>query len=131
MLELHDATEVVDAVRGGDSYAYWAPGDATVYRVTLIRQARYGHEALDRDDDLVLLLILVGTHGYERHVLVPAPRADYDRWTPRTFFHAFGIEYVGWWPGVRPLLATLGWTTDDHASPTYDPRDAVDVDEAE
>ncbi len=129
MLEIHDADVLVDAVRDGDTYAYWAPGDATVYRVTLVRQARFGHEALLRDDDMVLLLVMVGTYGYERHVLLQAPHADHDRWTPEAFANAFGVDYVGWWSGVRPLLASLGWTTDEHASTRYDPSDAIDLDE--
>ncbi len=128
MTELRLARRVVDAIRDGDAYVQWGPGDGTIYRVALLRFVRHdGGGALNHDEDLVALLVLVGDHELGAHLLVRAPRADYDRWTARSFVRAFGVRYAGWWPGVRPLLAALGWTGEGYASPTYDPRDAAEV----
>lgn len=127
MLELHDATDVVYATRSGDAYAYWAPGDATVYRVGLCFWHRYGLDALSGEDDLVALVVMVGSYGVDKHLVLPQPRADHDAWTPSAFARAFGDEYLGWWAGVRPLLAAFGWTDDEHADVAYRPQDAVEI----
>jgi hypothetical protein len=123
-LELRDAAEVVDFIRGGSVFAFWAPGDATLYRVTMIKAVEFGLNAMTDEADMHALLVVVGDAGYRQHLLVPAPAGD-RRWTVQSFVRAFGVDYAGWWAGVRPLLAALGWTPSDQRELDYDPNDAV------
>lgn len=123
-LELHDATEVVDFIHGGSVFAFWAPGDATLYRVTMIKAVEFGLNAMIDQADMHALLVVVGVDGYLQHLLIPAPAGARD-WTVQSFVRAFGVDYAGWWAGVRPLLAALGWTPSDQRELDYDPNDAV------
>lgn len=123
MNEFHDAAEAAWAITCDRVFVYWAPGDATVYRVTLVKAVEYGFNAMSDQADVHALLVLAGSYGYERSLLVPARK----NWTIEAFVHAFGQEYLGWWSGVRPLLAALEWTPSDHRSLDYDPRDAIAV----
>lgn len=127
MLEIHEANEAARVLRHGDRYVYWAPGDATLYRVTLITAIAYDATGIIPDNDLVALLVLVGRDGHNPHLLVQRPCADYDRWTAETFYRAFGERYVGWWAGVRPLLAALEWTPPDEREVAYTSSSAVEI----
>lgn len=123
-LKLRDAAEAVDVIRRGSVYAYWAPGDATLYRITMIKAVEFGLNAMMIDADLRALLVVVGDVGLRQHLLVPAPAGD-RFWSVQSFVRAFGVDYAGWWAGVRPLLAALGWTPSDQRELDYDPNDAV------
>lgn len=124
MLELCNAAEAVFYLRGDQVFVYWAPGDATVYRVTLVKAVEFGLNAMSDQADVHALLMLVGREGYRQHLLVPAPARDRS-WTAQSFVRAFGVDRAGWWAGVRPLLAALGWTPEDQRGLRYDPNDAV------
>lgn len=122
--EVHDARDAVQQFRAG-ALVHWAPGDATLYRVALVDRA-----TVDGAYRLTALLVAVGTSGYGPYLVVQAPRADYDRWTPEVFVRAYGQRFASWWPGVRPLLAALSWTAPPHDAVAYDPTDADRVDAA-
>lgn len=127
--ELRVAHEVLGAIESGEAYALWAPGDATVYRVTLLRVVQSSAlTALNPAADLEALVVIAGLGGPGPALVVERPRVD-DGWNPVKFYSAYGARFAGWWAGVRPLLAVLGWTTDEHSSRTYDPSDAVKIGE--
>lgn len=127
MLEQRDSRDVTDAVRDGNTFTLWAPGDATVYRVAALRAVAYdARYSFDRDADLVALVVLLGGSGPGPALVVTAPTSEVTLWTPQNFLNSYGRDFVGWWPGVRPLLAALSWTDAAHGSLAYE---SSDVDE--
>lgn len=125
-VELTDAAHVVDVIKDPSVHVYWAPGDATRYRVALINTVNYGvFDALSRENDFTALLVVLGDDV--RGLVILKPKSNDDLWTHQRFLSRFGPDYAGWWAGVRPLLAGLYWTTPEHASLSYDPSDAVAI----
>lgn len=127
MIELCDATEVVNAVRDGDAYVYWAPGDSTLYRVTLVRAHSSSLDALSEADDLVALLVMLGRRDVRDNVVLERPHHGGRGWSPEMFANRVHDNRLGWWPAVRPLLAALGWTEPEYSEVTYRAEDAVDL----
>lgn len=126
MTELRDATVVVEAIRDGYAYVDWAPGDSTVYRVALVSVHRGGLEALDDASDFTALLVMLGRTDARRSLLLEKPREG-RAWNPEMFADAVDDDYLGWWPGVRPLLAALGWTDPEYDDLAYRVDDVTDL----
>lgn len=128
MTELRDALEVVQAIEDCDSYALWAPGDATVYRVALLRAVLSSPvAALEAVQDLTALVIVVGRTGPSHALVVTKPVTDQVNWNASRFWYSYGPRYAGWWAGVRPLLAALGWTDRESSDLAYDPTNTSDI----
>jgi hypothetical protein len=125
-IEVTSAREAALVISTGETHVHWAPGDATLYRVALSSTVKYGvFDALSKEHDLTVLIVILG--GSTRSLVLHAPRNGDELWTPTRFLRKFGPEYTGWWAGVRPLLAALGWTTAEHSLPDYDPNDAARI----
>jgi hypothetical protein len=50
-------------------------------------------------------------------VVVPRPTDDQDRYTAEEWIYRRFPG--GWWPGIRPLLAALGWTPESDRDTSY------------
>jgi hypothetical protein len=122
--EFRSARALIDVVEPGLTFAYWAPGDHTLYRVGVIRHVAYGADAIDPDSDFVALLVTLGSVSKNPHLLIRRPRNEVEYWTPRAFVDQFGERFIGWWAGVRPLLAALEWTPENQRGVFYSPADA-------
>lgn len=124
MIEIKDALEAVHIMTHDDVHVNWAPGDATLYRALVSYTVNYGtFDALTREHDLTLLLVtLAGTNTAA--LVMSQPLGGHDRWSAEVFLRQFGSEFAGWWAGVRPLLAALGWTAAGCDSLNYDANDA-------
>lgn len=114
-MEINDARELRTALLTGShrgTWMWWAPGDCTRYRVVYVNPAAY-----DSVDVAVsrLLVIVVGSNT------LAIPYRHGNPWTAESFLATFGEKYVGWWAGIRPVLAVFGWTA---GGVTYDSRDA-------
>lgn len=123
MIEVSDALELQRSLttRSGVRHAaweWWAPGDATRYRVTFVvaqhvlGSAYHAFLTFEVGDDVITL-----RHGVD------------NPWTPERFLAAFGEDYAGWWAAIRPVLAAFQWTSTRVDDVTYDARDAVEIGE--
>jgi hypothetical protein len=111
--EIKDTGEAIDAITrvyniapGEDSIPdaiYWAPGDMTRYTVALLKMKPHGSEGVN-----ISTILFVSSGGI--YLVIPAPTSEYSQYSVELFLAKFGERYAGWWGGVRPLLAGLGWT---------------------
>jgi hypothetical protein len=119
--EISDARDLRVALLSGTgrgTWAWWAPGDATRYRVAYVHPAAYDSVEVPFQR---LLLVVVG----DRTLALPCwPRK---LWTPELFLRTFGDEYAGWWAAIRPILAAFAWTSTRPKDFTYSPDDAVEI----
>lgn len=125
MKTYHDAALVVDAIWSGDVYVGWEPGDGTLYRLATLRLLPLGLDATPDSvaPDVRALLAFVGAVGVEPHLLLPEPTGAGELWTAPSFLRRCGARYAGWWSGLRPVLAALGWTPKYDRRHEYDPTD--------
>lgn len=135
MNEFHYAESLINELKNlPNSYGLWAPGDSTRYHVILLEHlllapcgpAREGKDGyatyVPGIEPYVGLLVQVGAGG-GKSVLVPKPlHRNYDA---ELWLEAFGRDWLGWWAGVRPLLAALGWSTDE--SLAYNSGDSIEI----
>ncbi len=112
-------------------WAWWTPGDATRYHVMLINAApsasATGTATNGTFRALVVTVDLFGTQPTSIVITRPADddeRYAADEWVRRNY-------PGGWWPGIRPLLAALGWTLASDRDPTYRSTDHRDIATAE
>lgn len=120
MTEFKNATDIVRALNEyRDMYAWWTPGDMTRYRVALVNALPYD----TNDRKLEALLV---TSGRET-VLVEKPQSASSSWTAQRWLDRHGERYAGWWAGLRPLLAALGWTQAGDRDPVYSPAAANQI----
>jgi hypothetical protein len=127
--EIKDAAEARNALRRG-SWLYWAPGDATKYRVALIRAApalaMYEHllpphvegEVMESFPHPILMLVIQVADGLLRRdsLVINAPDS-FNLWNPVRWVER-GFP-PGWWAGVRPLLAELLWTDREYSGSKF------------
>lgn len=97
----------------GSFEVYYAPGDATLYKVSLVspipwRQKTRRFEAL---------IVRYDT----QHLLIERPPPGMIL-TPLEWLEAG--HPMGWWAGLRPLLAGMGWAIGDAE---YDQSDAREI----
>jgi hypothetical protein len=108
-------------------WAWWTPGDATRYHVTLLNaapsDATIGTALNGTFRALVVTIDLHSTRPMS--IVVPRPADDGDRYTAEEWVrHAFP---GGWWSGIRPLLAALGWTPLGDRDSSYRSSDHRDI----
>jgi hypothetical protein len=111
--EINDARQLISEINlpaHQPRWAWWAPGDATRYHVCLLNaapsDAMLGATSSGTFRALVITIDLDTSRPLS--IVVPRPRNDDDRYTPAQWIRR---PFPGaWWPGIRPLLATLGWT---------------------
>lgn len=126
MIEFNDALEAVHVIQDDFVYVYWAPSDATRYRVSLVSNVCYGgFDTLNQEHDVCYLAVLLASSM--TGLMIERPSGEGTYWTADRFLRKFGPDYAGWWAGVRPLLAALGWTTPECASMNYDQNDANEM----
>lgn len=131
--ELKTADEAERAFRYSNWF-YWAPGDATKYRVwqTGVTPALGMYEHMipvtdvdvleDLPEDILAMVVQVADGLLRRDSLViNHPRNEWDKWCPRLWAER-GFP-PGWWAGIRPLLAILGWTEPEYSSREFDALD--------
>jgi hypothetical protein len=128
--EYTNAQELIELLVQGGMFGYWAPGDATVYRVAYGSWWPLTGQVLSDSVVECALIITIGrgrvaTPGSTLIVSKPPPELP---WSAGRFYATFGSEYAGWWAGVRPLLAALGWVTSECTRLEYEPTDAVLID---
>ena len=111
--EIVDARQLITEINrpsGQPRWAWWAPGDATRYHVCLLNAAPSSAmlgTALSRTFRALVVTIDLHT-SRPLSIVVPRPTDNEDRYTPEEWVHR---RFPGsWWPGIRPLLAELGWT---------------------
>lgn len=114
MKEIRDTEQAIDALMlarnvgpGEDTTPRaikWAPGDMTCYTVALLRVTPLDPES--REGLTEFLLVIAG----QRTLIIPKPRNEFSFYSAELFLARHGEDYAGWWGGVRPILAGLGWT---------------------
>jgi hypothetical protein len=82
----------------------WAPGDMTRYAVSLLKM-----RALNVVNDVAVIEVLLVNCG-GKTLIISKPRNEFSSYSAELFLAKHGELYAGWWGGVRPLLAGLGWT---------------------
>ena len=125
-MEVNDAQRAHLALTSGDKnvtrWIWWAPGDFTRYRVThVVAHTPYGLGGTN----LQFLLVSVGATTRDV-VMIQCPPEGFS-WTPEKFLAEFGEKYVGWWAGIRPMLAAFGWTSTRADDLAYSSRDAEEI----
>lgn len=101
----------------GVTFVLYAPGDSTLYRVALV--TLWPAEA---ESELPAQLTLLVTMNDDT-IVITRPRDEFTWWTPERFITRFTDRRMGWWPAVRPLLATLRWTAPGDRSTEFSPAD--------
>ena len=96
----------------GVPFILYAPGDATLYRIALV-----AFWPAEPESQLPVQTVLTVSVNGEVIVIVK-PMNDHSAWTAERFKIVFGDAYLGWWPAVRPLLATLRGTPESERSTT-------------
>ena len=115
------ASTVPHELRRGTTYALWAPGDATLYRVSLVTWW-----PVERESELPtyhMLQVMM-----DRDIISLAQPAGNYFWTPERFANWVGDRRAGWWGGVRPLLAALEWVPEGLRNTEFSHFDAVEID---
>lgn len=101
----------------GVSYVLYAPGDATLYRVACVVLW-----PADPNSELsTQSTLLVSMNG--DMIAIPKPAMSYAPWIVDRFVQMFGVNRIGWWAAVRPLLAALRWTPETDRSTEFSPTD--------
>lgn len=128
--DIHDAQQLIaeiDVPTERPRWAWWAPGDATRYHATLINAApsasMIGTAPGGTFRALVITIDLFTLRPTS--IVIPRPNADLDRYTAEEWL--FRRFPGGWWAGVRPLLAALGWTPTTDRDTSYRSTDHRDI----
>lgn len=131
MTEMRKATEVVKVLErhrqsGFAGWAWFAPGDSTRYRVHLVTMVPvHADGPMEQVEVTRMLLVQVETDPLNPKTVVVLEPGDYNRFTPEMWVD-YGFP-PGWWSGVRPLLAALGWADEGYDFPGFQPSDAGDI----
>lgn len=131
MTEMRKATEVLKALErhrqsGFSGWVWFAPGDSTRYRVHLIRMVPvHADGPMESVPVTRSLLVQVDTDPVNPKSLVITEPSEYNLFTPEMWVD-YGFP-PGWWSGVRPLLAALGWADEGYELPEYRAEDASDI----
>mgnify|MGYP001564059996 CR=1 FL=1 len=128
MREIKNTEEAIDVItraynvrENGPVYPdaiYWAPGDMTRYVVALLKMKPL--EAVSEKLTTVLFISSGGTS-----LVIPGPSSPFNTYSAELFLAKFGERYAGWWGGVRPLLAGLGWTPEGARNTEFSNGDAA------
>lgn len=131
MTELRKAATVLETLRahaqaGRPGWAWYSPGDHTKYRVHLIEATPvHATGPLAEIEVARILLVQVQTSvANPKSVLIHEP-SEWNKFTPEMWVNL--ALPLGWWPGVRPLLAALGWTDPAFGSPDFTDDDRNDI----
>jgi hypothetical protein len=130
-MELRKAAEVFKALKrhresGLSGWVWYSPGDATKYRVHLI-QATPVHVTpveVAKVYQALLVQVIDTDETNPKSLLITEP-SEWNKFTPDMWLDLGFLP--GWWPGIRPLLAVLGWTDDEFSLPEFNRRDADDI----
>lgn len=98
---------------------YWAPGDYTRYVVALLKM-----QPLEQTVEPVPRMTFLFVNSAGLNLVIPEPQNEYVMYSVEYFFAKFGERYMGWWSGVRPLLAGLGWTPPGERNTEFTVSDA-------
>jgi hypothetical protein len=134
MSELRKAVSVLEVLEryrkaGKSGWAYYSPGDATKYRVHLIEAVPVHVKPVEEAEVTRILLVQVETNELNpKSILIHEPY-EWSRFTPEMWLN-LGLP-VGWWRGVRPLLAALGWAEPGFESVEFNDADSADIDYAD
>lgn len=111
MKQISSTEEAIDAItlhkstgEGPPHAIYWAPGDMTRYTVALLAMQPFERIA----NQGITEMLFVNCGGAS--IIIPRPLNEFNKYSAELFLAKFGERYAGWWGGVRPLLAGLGWT---------------------
>lgn len=122
MTEINDARALRDALRTRvtdtgqhATWAWWAPGDFTRYRVTYVNALPEDVSFFTRHQ---LLIFEAGTQA------LTLPYTPHKPWTVESFLRTHSEAYAGWWAGIRPVLAAFGWTSTRPSDLSYSANDA-------
>lgn len=128
MKQITDATTVIAQLKSasvprdarGVAYVLYAPGDSTLYRVSLIT-----FWPAELESQLPAQTILTVSMNGDM-IAIPKPNGQHPEWTPEQFSAKFN-RYIGWWPAIRPLLATLRWTPESDRSTNFKVDDWLSI----
>ncbi len=129
--ELRAAAEVFKALErhrqsGLSGWAWFAPGDATRYCVHLFHMVPvHADGPMEQIPVTRALLVQVETDPSNPKSIVITEPGEWSRFTPEMWVD-YGFP-PGWWSGVRPLLAVLGWADEGYELPEYRADDAIDI----
>lgn len=98
---------------------YWAPGDMTRYTVALLAMQPFENTAVVSPTEM----LFVNCGGLS--IVIPRPLNEFNEYSAELFLAKFGERYAGWWGGVRPLLAGLGWTPPGNRDTKFSHGDAA------
>lgn len=111
MKQINNTEEAIDAItfhkstgEGVPRAIYWAPGDMTRYTIALLAMEPFENTAAVAPIEM----LFINSGGVS--VIIPKPLDEFNEYSAELFLAKFGERYAGWWGGVRPLLAGLGWT---------------------
>jgi hypothetical protein len=131
MTELRKAAEVFKALErhrqsGLSGWVWYSPGDSTKYRVHLIEATPvHADGPMERVPVTRMLLVQVINDPANPKALLINEPSEWNKFTPEMWVD---LSYPpGWWAGVRPLLAVLGWTGEDNSSPDFQTGDNADM----
>lgn len=129
--EFKNAEETIDAItlhkstgEGLPRAVYYAPGDMTRYTIALLAMQPLDGMAEDK-----VLEVLFANSG-ANSLIIPKPRNEFGAYSAELFLSRFGERYAGWWAGLRPLLAGLGWTGAGDRNTAYSAGDATHMGDA-
>lgn len=132
MTELRKAVEVFRTLErhrrsGLSGWVWYSPGDSTKYRIHLIEAVPvHADGPMDRVPVTRMLLVqVIDDPRNPQGVLICEP-TEWARFTPEMWVN---LGYpMGWWAGVRPLIAALGWTDEHYSSVEFELSDKRDMD---
>lgn len=131
MTELRKAVEVFKALgrhrqSGFSGWVWYSPGDSTKYRVHLIEMVPvHADGPMESVPMTRTLLVQVETDPRNPKSVLVAEPSEWNRFTPEMWVQLG--HPIGWWAGVRPLLAALGWTDEDYSSLDFRRDDNADM----
>lgn len=130
MKEIKSTQDAIDAITRAHHIAadgpiypdaiYWAPGDMTRYVVALLKMKPF--EAVS---ERLTTVLFVNSGGV--NLIIPEPTSEFSQYSAELFLAKFGERYAGWWGGVRPLLAALGWTPPGSRDTKFSHGDAAHI----
>ncbi|MGW5721369.1 hypothetical protein ACWEVP_34685 [Amycolatopsis sp. NPDC003865] len=128
--DTHDARQLIAEINVPTErprWAWWAPGDATRYHATLINAAPSATMVGTAPDGTFRALVITIDLFTSRpiSIVIPRPTDDEDRYTAEEW--VFRRFPGGWWAGIRPLLAALGWTPTTDRDTSYRSTDHRDI----
>lgn len=123
MTEYRKAVAVLEALEdlakaGRSGWAWYSPGDHTKYRVHLIEAIPVHVKPVQEAEVYRALVVQVQTSATNPATVFVNQPNEWNKFTPEMWL-ALGLP-VGWWAGVRPLLAALGWTEPGFDSVDFD-----------